>query len=532
MKKINYFVFIAAMFGLAMSDETFKIQSLALDDSYLDDLKQNCASIRTLEFENPDAETVALALSACPNVTSVTVSPPRQRRAAVNLCAFASSTTLTQLTATYQRIEYSNCQVSQPFPALTSIWVEGVTASLETYAMLGSRPRLQSFVYIGDLDDDCYLPIPFSPTITNFILNGPVINEPLLDLLAALPNLQGLNVAPSRLGDLSMANFLGEMNQNAQDAVAIQSYPIDRAAVSVLQTKLQKLNTLVIRFKLESAADVDELMKVSRLTELRILVDSVQLPLDTWKIFANHPRLRIIHVPQYVGQLYSYFSSRGKQMFYMNERITPFDPSSVDNCDADVTTGEEITTTGQEIVTTGQEIVTTGQEIITTGRMRSTGQEIITTGPETMTTGQEIVTTGQEIITTGQEIITTGEVSTTGEVITTEEEPAATTGEFSNAELFCRQQTFTSIGYFCKSDQLGFFLCIDDYSQSAQFACPMGTKCTCDVGVECSNQGDQSPCTNGNKQELDESEPSGNSSSASLAAPLLIFTFVSFWLAL
>eukprot|EP01114_Cavostelium_apophysatum_P002100 TRINITY_DN11831_c0_g1_i1.p1 TRINITY_DN11831_c0_g1~~TRINITY_DN11831_c0_g1_i1.p1 ORF type:complete len:311 (+),score=29.07 TRINITY_DN11831_c0_g1_i1:173-1105(+) len=300
-----------------------------LDASTLSFLHQNGTNIRTLKFglAHPDPEAVASAVSLCPNVTSLIVSGQQTQGVTLNLSLFASSS-LTKLTVVNRRLEWSNCDVADPFPALTEMWLEGVSGSLEAFAMLASRPRMESFVYIGDLDSDRYLPVPFGSRIRTFILNGPIINKALLDLLVPLPNLQEINIAPSRLGgNLSMADFLDRMNPSAK-AVVIQSFPIDRAAVSVLQTKLQDLETLVIRYKLESADDVDALMQIPTLTELRLLVDSAELPLDTLKTFANHPRLRIIHVPPSVASIRSDFESRGKRFYIMNERITPFDSTA------------------------------------------------------------------------------------------------------------------------------------------------------------------------------------------------------------
>jgi len=54
----------------------------------------------------------------------------------------------------------------------------------------------------------------------------------------------------------------------------------------------------------------------------------------------------------------------------------------------------------------------------------------------------------------------------------------------------------TSMGYYCSPDHTGFYQCLPDAWASLDSfqACPAGTTCGCNYGIECSNGGTQSPC--------------------------------------
>jgi len=62
----------------------------------------------------------------------------------------------------------------------------------------------------------------------------------------------------------------------------------------------------------------------------------------------------------------------------------------------------------------------------------------------------------------------------------------------------CSGFTFTNQGYFCSADGSGFYQCLQGewQSLSAFQYCPPGTTCACSYGVECSDDGSESPCRN------------------------------------
>jgi hypothetical protein len=85
---------------------------------------------------------------------------------------------------------------------------------------------------------------------------------------------------------------------------------------------------------------------------------------------------------------------------------------------------------------------------------------------------------------------------TTGASRLTTGRTGSTTG--ASVQSICSGYSFPGLqGYFCTPSGSGFYQCLSGpfASQSSQFQCPAGTSCHCSVGVECSDNGQQSPCT-------------------------------------
>jgi len=66
---------------------------------------------------------------------------------------------------------------------------------------------------------------------------------------------------------------------------------------------------------------------------------------------------------------------------------------------------------------------------------------------------------------------------------------------FTPAQV-CSQWTFNNPGYFCGTNNSGFYQCMNGAwsALSSWQSCAAGTSCACAYGVECSNGGTESPC--------------------------------------
>eukprot|EP01114_Cavostelium_apophysatum_P022513 TRINITY_DN8171_c0_g2_i1.p1 TRINITY_DN8171_c0_g2~~TRINITY_DN8171_c0_g2_i1.p1 ORF type:complete len:848 (-),score=115.01 TRINITY_DN8171_c0_g2_i1:153-2696(-) len=90
---------------------------------------------------------------------------------------------------------------------------------------------------------------------------------------------------------------------------------------------------------------------------------------------------------------------------------------------------------------------------------------------------------------------TSDDVTSTSQDVTTQQ---ATTTPVPGDE-YCDQVTFeTESAYYCRADHSGYYYCVQSPYLSAEFDCPTGTRCNCDVGEECSQGGTVSPCTDDN----------------------------------
>jgi len=76
---------------------------------------------------------------------------------------------------------------------------------------------------------------------------------------------------------------------------------------------------------------------------------------------------------------------------------------------------------------------------------------------------------------------------------------SVTVTELTPAQV-CAQFSFTNPGYFCGTNNSGFYQCMNGAwaALSAWQNCAAGTTCACDYGVECSNGGTESPCRDSN----------------------------------
>eukprot|EP01114_Cavostelium_apophysatum_P021861 TRINITY_DN7740_c0_g1_i1.p1 TRINITY_DN7740_c0_g1~~TRINITY_DN7740_c0_g1_i1.p1 ORF type:complete len:328 (-),score=31.85 TRINITY_DN7740_c0_g1_i1:114-1097(-) len=279
-------------------------------DVYMPHLLKHGEEITTLEivYEN-DINNGSLdkVIPLCPRLKLVKIRNTIKRghnSIMIDLGVFAALTGLTRLEITSCNPVMKGGPVPNGFPALETCHLEHIFGAMEAFSALAAAPLLRRLYSLGYIDHNtCYLDLPFGRHITEIVLKGnPPLYQKLLELIAPLRELEHFEFAPGKIADTyDMPEFLARLNPKMR-SLHIQNFPLGLQSVKVLQTHLLELETLDISFRMTREEDIGELLKIPTLTTLRILPDSVEVPISAWQLFAVHSKLKTLHVPQVVAR--------------------------------------------------------------------------------------------------------------------------------------------------------------------------------------------------------------------------------------